>query len=229
MLNSLFENNRRWAARVEAERPGFFTRLLQQQAPQHLWIGCADSRVPANEIVGLLPGELFVHRNLANVVVHSDLNCMSVMEFAVDLLRVRNLIVVGHYGCSGVRAAMEDTHVGIADNWLRHVQSVRNRHQAWLETLSDAEHRLDALCELNVLEQASNVCRSTVIQRAWARGQEVAVHGWIYGLRDGLLQDLQMSVAGPTQVDPLFATALCGLKHRRAMLAANGPKRLGPV
>ncbi|MDE2000688.1 MAG: carbonate dehydratase [Burkholderiales bacterium] len=181
-LESLFDNNRAWAKDIESRSPGFFSRLQQQQSPQYLWIGCSDSRVPANEIVGLLPGELFVHRNVANVVVHSDLNCLSVMEFAIDSLKVKHIIVVGHYGCSGVAAAMRNLRIGIADNWLRHVQDVRNQHQDWLYLLPDGPDRLDALCELNVLEQSLNVCQTTVVQDAWARGQEVVVHGWVYGL-----------------------------------------------
>jgi len=170
-LSELFQNNQRWADATERRTPGFFSRLLEQQAPQYLWIGCADSRVPANEIVGLLPGELFVHRNVANVVVHSDLNCLSVVQFAIDLLQVRHIIVVGHYGCSGVRAALENRRIGIADNWLRHVQDVRNKHRVFIESLPDDETRLGALCELNVLEQALNVCETTVIGDAWAGGQ----------------------------------------------------------
>ncbi len=213
-LNNLFDNNRRWAEQTEASRPGFFTRLQQQQSPQYLWIGCADSRVPANEIVGLLPGELFVHRNVANVVVHSDLNCLSVIEFAIDLLKVSHVIVVGHYGCSGVRAAMLGTRVGIADNWLRHVQDVRNRHQSWLDRLPDDERRHQALCELNVLEQALNVCQTTVVQDAWSRGQEIVVHGWVYGLHDGLLQDIRMTVASPQSVAAAYEAALRELKAR---------------
>lgn len=213
-LTELFANNRRWAAQTEAARPGFFSRLQQQQSPQYLWIGCADSRVPANEIVGLLPGELFVHRNVANVVVHSDLNCLSVIEFAIDLLKVRHIIVVGHYGCSGVRAAMLGTRVGIADNWLRHVQDVRNRHQAWLDGFGDEALRHQALCELNVLEQALNVCQTTVVQDAWLRGQEVVVHGWVYGLQDGLLQDIRMTASSAQMVSAAYDTALRDLQAR---------------
>src|SRR5437870_12925853 len=167
-LDELFDSNRRWAEATEARSPGFFTSLLKRQAPQYLWIGCSDSRVPANEIVGLLPGELFVHRNVANVVVHSDLNCLSVVQFAIDLLQVRHIIVVGHYGCSGVRAALEDRRVGIADNWLRHVHDVRNKHRVFVESLPDDATRLAALCELNVLEQTLNVCETTVVGDAWA-------------------------------------------------------------
>jgi carbonic anhydrase len=213
-LQELFDSNRRWARDTEADRPGFFTRLMNQQAPQYLWIGCADSRVPANEIVDLLPGDLFVHRNVANVVVHSDLNCLSVIEFAVDHLHVKHIIVVGHYGCSGVRAAMDNLRIGIADNWLRHVQDVRNRHQAWLDGIADHQQRLAAMCELNVLEQALNACRTTVVQTAWERGQSVTVHGWVYGLHNGLLHDLRMTVDRAEDVLHAFDTAISALQRR---------------
>ena len=212
-LKGLFDNNRAWAEETELREPGFFSRLLKQQAPQYLWIGCADSRVPANELVGLLPGELFVHRNVANVVVHSDLNCLSVMQFAVDALRVQHIIVVGHSGCGGVRAALEDLRVGLVDNWLRHVQDVRNKHQPWLDGVAP-ERRVDALCELNVLEQAVNACQTTVVRDAWARGQAVAVHGWVYGLHNGLLEDLKLTVERPEQVAEAYAAALEALKRR---------------
>jgi carbonic anhydrase len=212
-LDELFESNRRWAAETEARRPGFFSSLLQQQAPQYLWIGCSDSRVPANELVGLLPGDVFVHRNVANVVVHSDLNCLSVMEFAIDSLQVKHIIVVGHSRCGGVTAALNDRRVGIADNWLRHVQDVRNRHQAWLNTVP-VERRVDALVELNVVEQALNVCQTTVVQDAWNKGQEVIVHGWVYGLHNGLLSDLEMTVAGAEDVAAAYERALLAVKAR---------------
>ena len=198
-LDELFERNRRWAQSTEQRRPGFFTQLLGQQAPQYLWIGCADSRVPANELVGLLPGELFVHRNLANVVVHSDLNCLSVIQYATDLLKVGHIVVVGHSGCGGVSAVLNDRRVGLADNWLRHVADVRQRHQAWLAGIAP-ERRVNALCELNVVEQARNVCETTVVQDAWARGQELVVHGWFYGLHNGMLLDLEMTVTGAAAV-----------------------------
>ncbi len=212
-LKELFDNNRRWAEDTEEREPGFFSRLLGQQAPQYLWIGCADSRVPANELVGLLPGELFVHRNVANVVVHSDLNCLSVMQFAVDALRVRHIIVVGHSGCGGVRAALQDLRVGLADNWLRHVQDVRNKHLAWLDAVPE-DRRVDALCELNVLEQAVNVCQTTVVRDAWGRGQSVSVHGWVYGLHNGLLEDLRISAGRPEDVPAAYELALAGVKQR---------------
>ena len=209
-LQELLDSNRLWAAKVEARSPGFFTKLLTQQAPQYLWIGCADSRVPANELVDLLPGELFVHRNVANVVVHSDLNCLSVMQFATDLLKVGHIIIVGHSGCGGVRAALSDMRVGLADNWIRHVQDVRNRHRAWLETVPE-DQRVDALCELNVVEQALNACQTTIVQDAWARGQELTVHGWIYGLRDGLLRDLNFSASNSKEALENYRAAILAL------------------
>jgi len=216
-LQELFDSNRLWAQSTEAREPGFFTRLLGQQAPQYLWIGCSDSRVPANELVGLLPGELFVHRNVANVVVHSDLNCLSVIQFAIDMLQVKHIIVVGHSGCGGVRAALSDTRIGLADNWLRHVQDVRDKHIAWLGTVP-ADKRVDALCELNVLEQALNACKTTVVQDAWARAQEVVVHGWVYGLHNGLLKDLSITAARPEDVDEAYESALTALKRRHELI-----------
>ena len=218
-LQELLSSNRLWAAKTEARTPGFFTNLLKQQAPQYLWIGCADSRVPANELVDLLPGELFVHRNVANVVVHSDLNCLSVIQFATDLLQVKHIIVVGHSRCGGVIAALKDQRVGLADNWIRHVRDVRNRHQEWLDTVP-ADGRVDALGELNVIEQARNVCQTTIVQDAWARGQELVVHGWFYGLHDGLLQDLKMTVAGPADMASAFDRAVAALYARHTAQAA---------
>ncbi len=212
-LQELLDSNKQWASDTEAREPGFFSRLLKQQTPQYLWIGCADSRVPANELVNLLPGELFVHRNVANVVVHSDLNCLSVMQFAVDALHVKHIIVVGHSNCGGVKAALHDARTGLVDNWLRHVQDVRNHHQEWLDQL-DAEQRVNALCELNVLEQARNACQTTIVQDAWARGQEIVVHGWVYGLHNGLLEDLRITVAAAEQVAPAFQKALRAVKQR---------------
>jgi carbonic anhydrase len=212
-LTELFENNRRWAEATEAREPGFFTKLLKQQTPQYLWIGCADSRVPANELVNLLPGELFVHRNVANVVVHSDLNALSVIQFAVDGLKVQHIIVVGHSNCGGVAAALHNTRLGLVDNWLRHVQDVRHQHRHWLDAVAPA-HRVNALVELNVLEQARNVCTTTVVQDAWARGQTVVVHGWVYGLHNGLLQDLGMTVPGPGDLDPAYEAALAAIHAR---------------
>jgi carbonic anhydrase len=190
-LLDLFANNRRWAARRTNEQPDFFTKLASLQAPRYLWIGCSDSRVPANEIVGLAPGELFVHRNVANVVVHSDLNCLSVIQFAVDVLRVEHVIVCGHYGCGGVQAAWRDEPLGLIDNWLRHVADVADRHRNLLDGLIDETAQVNRLCELNVLAQAMHVCRTTIVQEAWRRGQPLTVHGWIYALDDGLLRDLR--------------------------------------
>jgi carbonic anhydrase len=206
-LKNLLESNRRWAAETEQRQPGFFTRLAKQQTPRYMWIGCADSRVPANELVGLMPGEMFVHRNVANVVVHSDLNALSTIQFAVEHLKVEHIIVVGHYGCAGVRAAMRGLRVGLADNWLRHVQDVRLRHRKRLEHLSPAQQE-DVLCEMNVIEQVGNVALSTVIQDAWARGQKVAVHGWVYGVGDGHLKNLDVTMDRPDTVVEVFANAL---------------------
>ena len=222
-LHELLEQNRRWAEGVEARRPGFFTGLLQQQVPHYLWIGCADSRVPANEILGLLPGDVFVHRNVAHGVVHSDLNALSVMQYAIDELQVRHVMIVGHYGCGGVTAALHNRRIGIADNWLRHVQDVRNKHREWLNGLPDDEQRLQALCELNVLEQSLNVCETTVVQDAWSRGQSVVVHGWVYGLHNGLLKDLEMTVRQAADVEPAYIQALAAIKSRRGGKPAPAP------
>jgi carbonic anhydrase len=197
LIKQLFDNNRAWAAKVTRQEPDFFLRLSSQQAPQYLWIGCADSRVPANEIVGLAPGEMFVHRNIANVVVHADLNCLSVLQFAVDVLKVRHVIVAGHYGCGGVRAALRDDRLGLVDNWLRHVQDVRWKYRAELDRISSEEEKHHRLCELNVIEQVTNVSQTTVVRDAWARQQPLEVHGWIYDLRDGLLRDLDVSISNP--------------------------------
>jgi carbonic anhydrase len=195
-LSELFRNNRAWAERIRRSDAGFFEKLARQQTPRYLWIGCSDSRVPANEIVGLLPGELFVHRNIGNVVVHTDLNCLSVMQFAVDVLRIGHIIVCGHYGCSGVRAAVMKERHGLVDNWLRHIQDVRQSHAAALDAIDDDERRTERLCELNVAEQVSNVCRTSIVEDAWARGQSLTVHGWIYGIHDGLLRDLKVTASG---------------------------------
>jgi len=206
LLTHLFANNRAWAAKMTRQDPEFFSRLSSQQAPEYLWIGCADSRVPANEIVGLAPGELLVHRNVANVVVHADLNCLSVLQFAVDVLEVEHIIVCGHYGCGGVRAALRDDRLGLVDNWLRHVQDVRWKHEAELDNLPTEKQRHDRLCELNVVEQVVNVSQTTVVRDAWGRGQALAVHGWIYDLHDGLLRDLGVGVTTtPVEGAPKFS------------------------
>jgi carbonic anhydrase len=213
-LDELFASNRRWADKMEAREPGFFTKLLAQQTPQYLWIGCADSRVPANELVGLLPGELFVHRNVANLVVHTDLNALSVIQYAVDVLGVLHIIVVGHSQCGGVKAAMQGVRAGLVDNWLRHVHDVRDTHAGLLGGIADEARRLDALIELNVLEQARNVCHTTIVKDAWARGQSVTVHGWVYGLHNGLLEDLRITAAGPEDVASAYAKGLAAVSLR---------------
>ncbi len=207
-LRELVANNREWAASMVAEDPDFFKKLVAQQSPEFLWIGCSDSRVPANEIVGLQPGELFVHRNVANVVVHTDLNSLSVLQFAIDQLGVKHVIVVGHYGCSGVRAAMERKRVGLADNWLRHVQDVHNKHAQLLPESMDANLRHDRLCELNVIEQVVNVCQTTIVQDAWERGQDLTVHSWVYSLQDGLVRDLGMAVSSADSLGPQLEASL---------------------
>jgi carbonic anhydrase len=200
MLSQLFENNRAWAAETTRQDPDFFKRLARQQEPGYLWIGCSDSRVPANQIVGLVPGDMFVHRNVANVVVHTDLNCLSAMQFAVDVLHVRHIIVCGHYGCGGVLAALRDDKLGLVDNWLRHVQDVKAKHRAQLDALETEAQRHATLCELNVVEQVINVSRTSIVRDAWQRGQEVAVHGWIYDIRDGLLWDIGVTVAAESEI-----------------------------
>jgi carbonic anhydrase len=217
ILGHLFDNNCDWARRILEQDPDFFRKLSDQQAPDYLWIGCSDSRVPANQIVGLLPGELFVHRNVANLVVHTDLNCLSVMQFAVDILKVRHVIVCGHYGCSGVGTALRGERIGLSDNWLRHVEDVREKHGALLARAGGEAQAADRLCELNVIEQATNVCQATIARDAWARGQPLTVHGWIYGVRDGLLRDLGMTVTAFQEV----AAA------REAAFAALGARALG--
>ena len=191
-VEDLLANNRVWAKEVTRQDPDFFTRLAQQQAPEYLWIGCSDSRVPANQICGLLPGEMFVHRNVANVVVHTDLNCLSTIQFAVDVLRVKHIIVCGHYGCGGVLAALRDDKLGLIDNWLRHVQDVRSRHRDEIASLPNETDRHNRLCELNVLEQVLNVSKTTVVRDAWARGQSIAVHGWVYDIHDGIVRALEV-------------------------------------
>jgi carbonic anhydrase len=208
MLEQLFHNNRDWAASMVAQDADFFKKLARQQSPEYLWIGCSDSRVPANEIVDLLPGELFVHRNIANVVVHTDLNCLSVLQFAIDVLGVKHVIVCGHYGCSGVHAAMARRRVGLADNWLRHVQDVYQKHERYLSDMLPTREKQDRLCELNVIEQVINVCQTTIVQDAWERKQDLTVHGWVYGLQDGLLRNLGMTVSGADELAPRLESSL---------------------
>jgi carbonic anhydrase len=210
-LSHLFKSNRAWAEQIRQQDPNFFVNLSQQQSPSYLWIGCSDSRVPANQIVGVLPGELFVHRNIANLVVHTDLNCLSVMQFAVDILKVRHIIVCGHYGCSGVRAALRQDRIGLSDNWLRHIEDVREKHEGRLMVNKVEPESADRLCELNVIEQALNVCQTTIARDAWERGQDLAVHGWIYGLQDGLLRDLNMTVTRLEETRPIYRSALSAL------------------
>ena len=207
-LEQLFRNNRKWAASMVDQAPDFFKKLASQQSPEYLWIGCSDSRVPANEIVDLLPGELFVHRNIANVVVHTDLNCLSVLQFAIDVLKVKHVIVCGHYGCSGVHAALERRRIGLADNWLRHVQDVHQKHGRYLGDLLPKSERQDRLCELNVIEQVANVCQTSIVQDAWERGQALTIHSWIYGLRDGLLSDLGVTVNCPSDLATKLSRSL---------------------
>ena len=194
-LHHLLENNRQWAEEIKREDPSFFEKLAKQQTPEYLWIGCADSRVPANQITGLMPGEVFVHRNIANVVVHTDFNCLSVIQFAVEVLKVKHIIVCGHYGCGGVKAAMGNSAHGLIDNWLRHIKDVYRYHQARFENLTDEKEKFDLLCELNVIEQVNNVCNTTTVQNAWANKQRLSVHGWIYNISDGVLKDLQVHVS----------------------------------
>ncbi len=207
-LAHLFENNKAWAERIRQQDSNFFKALSQQQSPTYLWIGCSDSRVPANQIVGLTPGELFVHRNVANLVVHTDLNCLSVMQFAVDILKVRHIIVCGHYGCSGVTAALRGDRLGLSDNWLRHVQDVRQKHEKFLAKAGNDSRASDLLCELNIIEQVANVCDTTIARDAWERGQELTVHGWIYGLHDGLLRDLNVTVSDFHETAAVYEAAI---------------------
>jgi carbonic anhydrase len=213
-LRKLFEQNEAWADRVRASDPEFFAKLARQQTPEYLWIGCSDSRVPANEIIDLMPGEVFVHRNIANVVVHTDLNCLSVIQYAVDVLKVKHIIVVGHYGCGGVTAAYRCQRVGLVDNWLGHVRDVKAKHADCLCGLADEGARISRLCELNVIEQASNVCESMIVRDAWARGQQLTVHSWIYGLNDGRLHDLKMAVSSAEEVEATYTAAVAALQAR---------------
>ena len=214
MLSDLLQNNRRWSEGRRRDDPDYFGRLAALQRPEYLWIGCSDSRVPANQITGLEPGEVFVHRNVANVVVHSDLNALSAIQYAVEMLKVEDIMVVGHYGCGGVMAALHGARIGLADNWIRHIQDVRDRHRVLLDGLPDAQ-RADALVDLNVIEQVVNVCVSTVMVDAWAKGQKVRIHGWAFGVHDGLLQDLRMTVASTDTIEPLYRAAIAGVVAAR--------------
>jgi len=207
-LKQLLANNKKWAESMVAKDADFFKKLVSQQSPEFLWIGCSDSRVPANEIVGLLPGELFVHRNVANVVVHTDLNSLSVLQFAIDVLGIKHVIVCGHYGCSGVHTAMDKRRVGLADNWLRHVQDVHQKHERYLGEVLPTQERRERLCELNVIEQVVNVCQTTIVQDAWERGQNLTVHSWVYSLEDGLVRDLGMAVSDADSLAPQLAESL---------------------
>ena len=210
-LDELLRNNREWAERIKQEDPGFFKRLSQQQSPRYLWIGCSDSRVPANQILGLDPGEVFVHRNIANLVVHTDLNCLSAIQFAVDLLKVEHILIVGHYGCSGVHASLTNRRVGLADNWLRHVGDVAQKHAALLDQVETDSLRHARLCELNVIEQVSNVCQTTMLQDAWTRGQKVSVHGWVYSLFDGRVRQLGIDVDSSERLAPAYQQAIAAV------------------
>ena len=214
-LDELLRNNREWAEAVRREDPGFFKRLSQQQAPKYLWIGCSDSRVPANQILGLAPGEVFVHRNIANVMVHTDLNCLSVIQFAVDVLKVEHILVVGHYGCGGVHAALMGTRVGLADNWIRHVGDVMQKHMVLMDEVETESMKHARLCELNAIEQVVNVCQTTIVQDAWARGQPLSVHGWVYSLLDGRVRNMGMDVSSPEDLPVAYATALARLTGKR--------------
>lgn len=207
LLENLLEKNKNWAEKIKQEDPHFFTKLAKQQSPEYLWIGCSDSRVPANEIIGMLPGEVFVHRNIANVVVHTDLNCLSVIQYAVSVLKVKHIIVCGHYGCGGIQAALDQKEHGLIDNWLRHIKDVYRYHQAQIDAAKNDDEKFKLLCELNVLEQVTNVCTTTIVQKAWRAGQSLAIHGWIYSIADGILKDLDICTTGLDQVPPT---------HRRA-------------
>lgn len=221
-LTPLLESNREWAEKISQNDPQFFETLAQQQAPEYLWIGCSDSRVPANEIVGMLPGELFVHRNVANVVVHTDMNCLSVVQYAVQVLKVKHIMVVGHYGCGGVQASIDPTPHGMIDNWLRNIRNVYNKHKELLSAWDDSpKEHLDRLCELNVIEQALNVCETTIVQEAWASGQELNVHGWVYGLSDGLINDLEFNASSQDEVNEQYQIAIRKIEVMRDILRGD--------
>lgn len=213
-VQDLLARNRAWSEKERERDPAFFSRLVAQQHPEFMWIGCSDSRVPANEIIGLAPGEVFVHRNVANVVVHSDLNCLSTVQYAVDVLQVKHILIVGHYGCGGVKAAMQDSRMGLVDNWLRHVQDVRDRYRGWLVEIEDFDQRADRLCELNVIEQTLNVCETTVMRDAWARGQQVVVHGWMYSLADGMVRELGATIERDDDAIDVYEAAVAGIMRR---------------
>ncbi len=210
-LKKLIENNRNWAASIKSAEPNFFLNLTQQQSPEYLWIGCSDSRVPANEIVGLKPGELFVHRNVANSVVHTDLNCLSVIQYAVEVLKVRHIIICGHYGCGGIQAVFQNKKLGLIDNWLRNTKDVMQKHKELLSKIIDENLRLNRLCELNVIEQVINVCETTIVQQAWERGHELSVHGWIYSLHNGLINDLKVCITNNIELPALYKSAISAL------------------
>ncbi|HRP03762.1 MAG TPA: carbonate dehydratase [Opitutaceae bacterium] len=221
-LDHLFSRNRDWSETIRRHDPAFFEKLSQQQSPEYLWIGCSDSRVPANEIVNLLPGDLFVHRYIANLVIHTDLNCLSVMQFAVDLLKVRHIIVVGHYGCSGVRTALRCDRIGLADNWLRHVQDICERHKSCVHAQSGEKGRINTLCELNVVEQVSNVCQTTIVRDAWDRGQPLTIHSWIYALTDGIIRNLGMSVSSYDKLEAQYKGALAAINEGKIRNVTEG-------
>lgn len=221
-LSQLLENNRAWARQISTREPDLFRRLSRQQTPDYLWLGCSDSRVPETQLLGLPPGGMFVHRNIANLVIHTDLNCLSVIQYAVEALKVRHIIVCGHYGCGGVQAALENKRLGLIDNWLRHVQDLIERYAALLEAAGDATTRLRRLCELNVLEQVTNVCRTTIVQTAWERGQELLVHGWVYGIEDGLLRDLGFTVGGEAELSERRLSALAAIEKGLCGLESSG-------
>ena len=208
ILKNLFDNNKKWAAKIKESDPDFFAKLSRQQNLEYLWIGCSDSRVPSNQIVDMLPGEIFVHRNIANVVIHTDLNCLSVIQYAVEVLKVKHIIVCGHYGCGGVRAALEKKSFGLIYTWLRHIKDVYRHHQDKLDALTDENERLNLLCELNVIEQVANVCHTSIVQKAWSSGQEISVHGWIYSIEDGILKDLDVCVAGSCEISETYRVNL---------------------
>lgn len=220
-LKNLFENNCAWAQEMKARQPDFFNRLSKQQSPEYLWIGCSDSRLPPDEILGLMPGELFVHRNVANVVIHTDFNCLSVMEYAIEVLKIKHVIVCGHYGCGGVQAALRNLELGLIDNWLRHVRDVHDKHEAPLKRVAEEPKRWDKLCELNVIEQVQNVCNTTIVQRAWKNGQQLSIHGWIYSLNDGLLRDLNVCTTSTEESDQIYNAAIEAIYSDYAVAAAK--------